>query len=114
MQNETNNSTEKVFVITCRWNDRHGDDGLDTPIVRKTIEKAREVLIAKVTNYLNIHDVLAEDGKTILKENYCECSHDAKSLDDLAEQMKAENGFSINMDGSGTWAEFDINEAEVE
>ena len=114
MQNETNNSTEKVFVITCRWNDRHGDDGLDTPIVRKTIEKAREVLIAKVTNYLNIHDVLAEDGKTILIDNYCECSHEANFLDDLVEQLKVANGFSINMDESGTWAEFDINEVEVE
>ena len=114
MQNETNNSTEKVFVITCRWNDRHGDDGLDTPIVRKTIEKAHEALIDSVTDYLKTHDVLAEDEKTILIDNYCECSHDAKSLDDLVEQLKVANGFSINIDESGTWAEFDINEVEVE
>jgi hypothetical protein len=108
-------NAEKVFVITCRWNDRHGDDGLDTPIVRKTIEKARAVLIEKVTDYLKTHDVLAEDGKTILKENYCECSHDdANSLDDLAEQLNVADGFSINLDESGTWAEFDINEVEVE
>ena len=111
MQNET---AEKVFVITCRWNDRHGDDGLDTPIVRKTIEKARKVLTEKVTDYLKTHDVLADDGKTILKDNYCECSSDANSLDDLVEKLKSENGFSINIDESGTWAEFEINETEVE
>jgi hypothetical protein len=113
MQNETN-TTEKVFVITCRWSDRHGDDGLNTPVVRKTIEKAYEALIESVTDYLRTHDVLAEDEKTILKESYCECSLDATNLDDLVEQLKAADGFSINIDERGTWAEFDINEVEVE
>lgn len=117
---KTNAKKTFVYVVAGRYQDRHGDEGLNGPEVFSTSTKAAEYIADKVENYLKCYDAISDDGtidyNTIneIDGDYGDTDDSLKSVKDIFQYVKKNQSISINVDGEGTWADWDIYKEEVQ
>lgn len=98
-----------VYVAYYRYSDRHGSEGSSILGVRRKKEDAEKLKSENIQNYLQNNGLLNSDG-TLDTGSLTEIdgeSADGKTLED------ALTADSINVDGEGTWCEWDISEEPV-
>ena len=109
-----------VYVVAGRYQDRHGDEGLNGPDAFSTLTKAAEYIAAEAEAYLKHYDALLEDG-TIDYDTVNDIDDDPGDTDDsilaakdILPYVKENEAISINIDGEGTWADWTIFKEEVQ
>ena len=98
---------QKVWVASYRFEDRHDDGGMSIIGVFSTQKKAEKACAANIEDYLKACGGI-EDGK--ITDAIDEIDGETAEGMTLAEARKAS---SINVDSSGTWCEWNIDEEEV-
>ena len=114
----------KAYIITGRWHDRHGEDGINKPRMCKRNAKARGVLAELVIDYLNERGAVNDDGTIdydcVYSINGNEVSIDGQppyaTVDDVRKAIMAKgvSEFSVNVDNDGTWADWSIDLTKCE
>lgn len=103
-----------VYVVAGRFQDRHGDEGLNGPEVFSTLAKAVKYIAAEAGAYLKYYDGLLEDGKIDYDTVYdINGENSILSTGDILPYVKKNEAISINLDGEGTWADWAIFKEEV-
>lgn len=111
MAKENTTNKQKVWVASFRFEDRHGDSGSDILGVYGTEEKAKEACGDNIEMYLGDFGAINDD-KTI----------DPKSVSTIDDEpvpegmtlAQAREATSIDIDNSGTWCIWSIDEKDVE
>jgi len=100
---------QKVWVAHYRFEDRHGPSGMGIIGVFSTKGKAEKAKGDNIENYLRELEAFDDEDKV----NDAVSTIDGEEAEGvtLAEARKAE---SIDIDGNGTWCEWDISEEVVE
>lgn len=108
----------RTVVMTGRWHDRHGSDGLDKPRVFATMKAAHKAVADSVESYLKSHGAIDDDGNinynSVYSINGNELLDGKKPYTTIKELRKALMGrdgydVSIDIDNDGTWAEWCLN-----
>lgn len=114
----------KAYIISGRWHDRHGEDGLNQPRMCMRLAKARKILADTVIAYLKERGAVNDEDGTI--DYRCVYSINGNEVDNgkppyntvdevrKAIMAKGVLGFSVDVDNDGTWAEWDISLTECE
>lgn len=109
-----------VFVAAGRYQDRHGDEGINGPYVFSTMVKAAKYIADQAETYLKYYDAISDEG-TIDYDAINEIDGDCgdnddslKSSKDILKYVKKNQSISINVDGEGTWADWDIYKEEIQ
>lgn len=109
-----------VYVVAGRYQDRHGDEGLNGPEVFSTSAKAAKYIAAEAETYLKYYDAISDDGTidydTVneIDGDYGDGETSLKAAKDILQYVKKNQSISINVDGEGTWADWDIFKEEVQ
>lgn len=108
---KTTTKKQTVWVASYRFEDRHGDSGSDILGVYDTEEKAKKACGDNIESYLGDFGAIKDDN-TIDPES-------VSTIDDadVPEGMtlaQAREATSINIDNSGTWCIWSIDEKDVE
>lgn len=108
------NNTEqkqKVWVASFRFEDRHGESGSDILGVYSTEEKAKEACGDNIEMYLGDFGAIGED-KTIDPDSVS--TIDDEPVPEGMTLAQAREATSIDIDNSGTWCIWSVDEKEVE
>ena len=100
---------QKVWVVTYRYEDRHGPEGMGIIGVYFDREKADNDCGDNIENYLREFEALGDDGK--VTDAVSEIDGETAEGTSLADARKATR---INVDDCGTWCEWDISEVEIQ
>ena len=113
----------KAYIITGRWHDRHGEDGISTPRLFMRLAKARKALADLVIAYLKERGAINDDGTIDYRAVYSINGNEVdngkppyNTVDEVRKAIMAKgvSGFSVDVDNDGTWAEWDISLTECE
>jgi len=108
----------RTIVMTGRWHDRHGSDGLDTPRVFSNMKAAHKAVADSVEIYLKSHGAIDDDGaidyNSVFSINGNEVVDEQKpyaTIKELRKALMGRDGYdvSIDIDNDGTWAEWSLN-----
>ena len=99
---------QNVWVASYRYEDRHCDGGMSIIGVFSTKKKAEKACADNIEDYLKACDGI-KDGK--ITDAIDEIDGEPAEGMTVADALKAT---SINVDSSGTWCEWNIDEKEVE
>ena len=113
----------KAYIITGRWHDRHGEDGMNKPRMFMRLAKARKALADLVIAYLKERGAVNDDGTIDYQAVYSINGNEVQdgkppynTVDEIRKAIMAKgvSGFSVDVDNDGTWAEWDISLTECE
>lgn len=113
----------KAYIITGRWHDRHGEDGMNKPRMFMRLAKARKVLADLVIAYLAERGAVNDDGTLDYRFVYSINGNEVKdgkapynTVDELRKAImsKGVSEFSVDVDNDGTWSEWDISLTKCE
>lgn len=108
--NETTTQSENVvYVAYYRYSDRHGPEGASILGVRRKKEDAEKLKTEDIQKYLKNNGALNSDG-TLDTGALMEIDGDNAEEKTLEDALSAD---SINVDGEGTWCEWEISEEPV-
>jgi hypothetical protein len=106
-----------IFTLSCTANDRHSGELEIEPVVRTTIEKAREKLNEVAIQYLADHDAINPKTGEIDYDCSVEAIDDEqeyKHVKDLSEYITSKaDSLEIRIDGEGTHAKWSITEHDL-
>ena len=102
---------QKVWVASYRFENRHGDSGADILGVYDTEEKAKEACGNNIEMYLGDFGAIRED-KTIDPDAVF--TVDDENVPEGMTLAQAREATSIDIDNSGTWCIWSIDEKDVE
>ena len=108
MANDTEQK-QKVWVVTYRYEDRHGPNGMGIIGVYFDKDKAEKDCGDNIENYLREFEAIDDEGK--VTDAVSEIDGETAEGTSLDAARKAEH---INVDDSGTWCEWDISEEEIQ
>ena len=113
----------KAYIITGRWHDRHGEDGMNKPRMCMRLAKARKILADIVIAYLAGKGAVNDDGTIDYRFVYSINGNEVNNgkppyttVDEVKKAIMAKgvSGFSVDVDNDGTWAEWDISLTKCE
>jgi len=103
-----------IYVVTGRFQDRHGDEGLNGPELFSTIDKAAKYLAEQAEEFIKYHNGLHKDG-TIDYDTVDSIDDDQGDTDDsilaakdILPYVQKNHAIDINIDGEGTWSNWEI------
>ena len=105
-----------VFVLSCTASDRHSGELEIEPVVRTTIEKAREKLNEVAIQYLTDHDAIDPKTGEIDYDTVdaIDDEQEYKHVKDLSEYITSKaDSLEIRIDGEGTHAKWSITEHDL-
>lgn len=106
-----------IFTLSCTASDRHSGEIEIYPVVRTTIEKARERLNEVAIQYLADHDAINPKTGEIDYDTSIEAIDDEqeyKNVKDLSEYITSKaDSLEIRIDGEGTHAKWSITEHDL-
>lgn len=110
---------QKVFVFVNDWSDRHGESGSDVKVF-STKKKLDEHFTEAFYTYLEDHDALAttKTGRVVIDHNaISSIGYDSLtrncSVQRVIQTALKERSLEINVDESGTYAKWSLEEQEV-
>jgi hypothetical protein len=105
-----------IFTLSCTANDRHSGEIEIEPVVRTTIEKAREKLNEVAIRYLADHDAINPNTGEIDYDTVdaIDDEQEYKNVKDLAEYITSKaDSLEIRIDCEGTHAKWSITEHDL-
>lgn len=105
-----------IFTLTCTASDRHSGELEIEPVVRTTIEKAREKLNEVAIQYLADHDAIDPKTGEIDYDTVdaIDDEQEYKHVKDLSEYITSSaDSLEIRIDGEGTHASWSITEHDL-
>jgi len=101
---------KKVWVVSYRYSDKHGDEGTVIVGAYTTREKANEACEKSVEHYLTSFGGVDKDGK--ITDAISEIGNDDAEGMTLAKARKAMSVTIIDPSG-GTWCDWNITETKL-
>ena len=106
-----------IFTISCTASDRHSGELEIEPVVRTTIEKAREILNEVAIQYLADHGAIDPDTGEIDYDTSIEAINGEQKythVKDLSEYITSKaDSLEIRIDCEGTHASWSITEHDL-
>lgn len=106
-----------IFTLSCTASDRHSGELEIEPVVRTTIEKAREILNEVAIQYLADHGAIDPDTGEIDYDTSIEAINGEQKythVKDLSEYITSEaDSLEIQIDSEGTHAKWSITEHDL-
>jgi hypothetical protein len=105
-----------IFTLSCTANDRHTGELEIEPVVRTTIEKAREKLNEAAIRYLTDHDAIDPNTGEIDYDTVdaIDDEQEYKHVKDLSEYITSSaDSLEIRIDCEGTHASWSITEHDL-
>lgn len=111
---------QKVYVFINVWDDRHGESGSYVRVF-STKKKLDEHFAKDVRTYIDDHDALitTKTGREVIDHNsISSIGYDSltrnRSLRSVIQTALKERSLEINVDDSGTYAKWSLEEQEVQ